>query len=124
MATTAVRAPATQSSPSRLQPRIQSVDVPRGIVVVIMALDHIRDFFHDDSQLFSPEDLTKTNALLFFTRWMTHFCAPVFVLLAGTGSYLATRRGMNRASVSRFLVTQLFLTFGCCSTRLRQTVLS
>jgi len=107
MATTAVRTPGTtQSSPSRLQPRIQSVDVLRGIVMVIMALDHIRDFFHYDSQLFSPEDLTKTNALLFFTRWITHFCAPVFVFLAGTGSYLATRRGMTRASVSRFLVTR------------------
>ena len=72
MATTAVRADITQSSPSRLQPRIQSVDVLRGIVMVIMALDHIRDFFHYDSQMFSPEDLPKTTAVLFFTRWMTH----------------------------------------------------
>ena len=84
--------------------RIQSVDVLRGIVIVIMALDHIRDFFHYDSQLFSPEDLTRTSAALFFTRWVTHFCAPVFVFLAGTGSYLATRRGMSRTAVSQFLV--------------------
>ena len=91
---------------SRPQPRIQSVDVLRGIVMVIMALDHIRDFFHYDSQLFSPEDLTKTYATLYFTRWITHFCAPVFVFLAGTGTYLATRRGMSRAAVSRFLVTR------------------
>src|SRR6188768_3178520 len=87
-------------------PRVQSVDVLRGIVMVIMALDHIRDFLHYDSQLFSPEDLTKTSAALFFTRWITHFCAPVFVFLAGTGSYLATRRGMSHAAVSRFLVTR------------------
>jgi uncharacterized membrane protein len=87
-------------------PRIQSVDLLRGIVMVIMALDHIRDFFHYDSQLFSPEDLTKTSAALFFTRWVTHVCAPVFVFLAGTGSYLATRRGMSRAAISRFLFTR------------------
>jgi uncharacterized membrane protein len=74
--------------------------------MVIMAIDHIRDFFHYDSQLFSPEDLTKTSAALFFTRWVTHFCAPVFVFLAGTGSYLATRRGMRRVEVSRFLATR------------------
>jgi len=87
-------------------PRVQSVDVLRGIVMVIMALDHIRDFLHYESQLFSPEDLTKTTILLFFTRWITHFCAPVFVFLAGTGSYLATRRGMSRGQVSRFLLTR------------------
>ena len=90
----------------RSGPRVQSVDVLRGIVMIIMALDHIRDFFHYESQLFSPEDLTKTTAVLFFTRWITHFCAPVFVFLAGTGSYLATRRGMSEGAVSRFLLTR------------------
>jgi uncharacterized membrane protein len=96
----------TYSLRVRTQPRIQSVDILRGVVMIIMALDHVRDFFHHDSQLFSPEDLTKTGAALFFTRWLTHFCAPVFVFLAGTGSYLATRRGMSRAAVSRFVLTR------------------
>jgi uncharacterized membrane protein len=96
----------TRPAYARAVPRVQSVDVLRGIVMIIMALDHIRDFLHDESQLFSPEDLTKTTAALFFTRWITHFCAPVFVFLAGTGSYLATRRGMSRGAVSRFLVTR------------------
>ena len=74
--------------------------------MVVMALDHIRDFFHFGAQHFNPEDLATTNAPLFFTRWITHFCAPVFVLLAGTGAYLYGRRGRTRGEVSRFLLTR------------------
>jgi uncharacterized membrane protein len=80
--------------------------------MVIMALDHVRDFFHDGAQLFSPEDLMRTTPLLFFTRWITHFCAPVFVFLSGAGSYLSSRRGKSPAALSRFLWTRgLWLLF-------------
>ncbi len=86
--------------------RVDSIDLLRGLVMVIMALDHVRDYFHADAQLFSPDDLTRTNALLFFTRWITHFCAPVFMFLAGVSvHFFAPRRG-SRAVVSRFLITR------------------
>jgi uncharacterized membrane protein len=70
--------------------RIESVDVVRGVIMIIMALDHTRDFFGIPGQ--NPTDMATTTAALFFTRWITHFCAPVFFLLTGTGAYLALRR--------------------------------
>ena len=73
--------------------------------MIIMALDHIRDFLHADAARFAPEDLTQTSVLLFFTRWITHFCAPVFVFLAGTSAYLAMRR-KDPTTVGRFLLTR------------------
>jgi uncharacterized membrane protein len=92
--------------------RLNSVDLLRGLVMVIMALDHVREFFHDGAQQFSPEDLTKTWGLLFFTRWITHFCAPVFMFLAGIGiSFSRLNRGGN-AIMTRFLLTRgLWLLF-------------
>ena len=84
--------------------RMVSVDVLRGLVLVIMALDHTRDFM---SELrFAPEDLAHTYGALFFTRFITHFCAPVFSFLAGTGAYLSTRRGKSIQQVSRFFLTR------------------
>src|SRR5262249_52511049 len=86
--------------------RIDSVDLLRGIVMVIMMLDHTRDFIHYGALLFDPLDLRQTNTALFLTRWITHFCAPLFVFLAGTGAYLQFARGKSKRELSRFLITR------------------
>ena len=86
--------------------RIDSIDLLRGIVMVIMMLDHTRDFVHSGAFKFDPTDLTKTTIAVFFTRWITHYCAPVFVFLAGTGAYLQLARGKSKSELSRFLVTR------------------
>src|SRR5215510_3493856 len=101
--------PEPETAPRR---RIDSVDLVRGIVMVIMMLDHTRDFVHSGSFLFDPTDLTRTTPALFFTRWITHFCAPVFVFLAGTGAYFQLARGKSRRNLSVFLLTRgLWLIF-------------
>ncbi len=81
--------------------RIESIDVLRGLVMILMALDHVRDFF--GAAAISPTNLAQTTAPLFFTRWITHICAPVFFLLTGTGAYLAGRR-RSRPALARFLL--------------------
>ena len=83
--------------------RLASIDMLRGLVIVLMALDHTRDFF--GAALFDPEDLAKTTPLWFATRWITHLCASTFVLLAGTSAFLrGTKSGIP--SLSRYLVTR------------------
>ena len=81
--------------------------------MVLMALDHTRDFFHAGAMTFSPEDLTRTTPLLFLTRWITHVCAPVFLFTAGVGAFLRLQRpGSTKAQLSRFLWTRgLWLVF-------------
>lgn len=85
--------------------RIQSIDLLRGLIMIIMALDHTRDYFHWSALQYDPLDLTKTSAPIFLTRWITHFCAPVFVFLAGTSAWLTGVRKGKRA-LSKFLLTR------------------
>src|SRR5947209_18408432 len=87
--------------------RLQAVDALRGLVMIIMALDHVRDFFHIGAMSFSPEDLTKTTPLLFFTRWITHFCAPAFMFTAGMSAFFWSQKpGRSKRDVSRYLFTR------------------
>jgi len=91
--------------------RITSIDFLRGTIMIIMALDHVRDYLYSGSFLFDPLDLTKTSGILFFTRWITHFCAPIFMLLAGTSAYLIGQK-KNKKELSVFLVKRgLWLVF-------------
>jgi uncharacterized membrane protein len=89
--------------------RLESVDVLRGVIMILMALDHTRDFFGQTS--ISPTNLSQTTVPLFFTRWVTHFCAPVFFLLTGTGAYLSLRK-KSTGELSKYLFTRgLWLIF-------------
>jgi uncharacterized membrane protein len=83
--------------------RNRAVDALRGLVMILMALDHTRDFFHSAAMSFSPEDLTQTTAALFFTRWITHLCAPVFFFTTGLGAFFRLGRG-HTESRTAFLV--------------------
>src|SRR5690349_20968696 len=91
---------------TKLDRRILSVDLLRGIVMIIMLLDHTREYVNADGFLFSPTDLSKTTVALFFTRWITHFCAPTFVFLSGVSIYLQRIRGKSGPELTRFLLTR------------------
>jgi uncharacterized membrane protein len=92
--------------PAKERRRIDSIDLLRGIVMVIMMLDHTRDFVHAGGFQFDPTDLSKTTVAIFLTRWITHYCAPIFVFLAGTGTYLQLARGKSKSELSKFLLTR------------------
>jgi uncharacterized membrane protein len=88
-------------------PRIQSVDALRGAIMMLMAIDHIRDYIARSAMQFLPTDLSRTTAAIFFTRWITHFCAPVFILTAGLGAFLWMNRGQHsKSELSRYLITR------------------
>jgi uncharacterized membrane protein len=103
------------AAPPARRTRIDSVDLLRGAVMVLMLLDHTREYVHRDGLVFDPSDLSRTTVVLFLTRWVTHFCAPAFVFLAGTGVALQLARGKSKREISRFLLTRgawlIFLEF-------------
>lgn len=86
--------------------RVDAIDMLRGLVIVLMVLDHVRDFFHADAFLFDPTDPLSTTPILFATRWVTHLCAPTFVFLAGVSIYLQKANGKTGWPLSRFLLTR------------------
>lgn len=93
------------------KPRIESLDLLKGLVMVIMALDHVRDYFHYSTHFFNPSDPTQTTLPIFFTRFITHFCAPTFSFLAGLSAFMIGKR-KSPAELSVFLLKRgLWLIF-------------
>lgn len=91
--------------------RIESIDLLRGLIMIIMAIDHVRDYFHAGAFSDDPMNLQTTTPILFFTRWITHYCAPLFMFLSGTSAALVGQR-KGKAYLTRFLVTRgLWLIF-------------
>jgi uncharacterized membrane protein len=92
-----------RSAPARS--RVLSIDGLRGAIMILMAIDHIRDYINSAAMSFPPTDLARTTAPIFFTRWITHFCAPVFAFTAGLGAFFWAQR-RTKVELSRFLVTR------------------
>lgn len=86
--------------------RIHSIDIARGLVMIIMALDHTRDLFGVDAVANNPTNLATTTPLLFFTRWITHLCAPSFVFLSGTSAWLSLQKHQDPGASRRWLFTR------------------
>ena len=95
-----------------LKRRVHSVDLLRGVVMMIMLLDHVREFVHAGALQSDPTNPATTTVAIFFTRWVTHYCAPIFVFLSGVSIYLQSMNGKPRGELSRFLWTRgLWLVF-------------
>jgi len=86
--------------------RLHTIDVVRGIVMIVMALDHVRDLMHTTALTQDPTDLRTTTAALFMTRWVTHLCAPSFVFLSGASAYLTFKSQNNVGQTKNFLLTR------------------
>ena len=91
--------------------RIDSLDILKGAIIVLMSLDHFRDYFHYEAFFYSPTDPEKTNSITFFLRWITHYCAPVFAFLAGISADIIGKK-YDKAYLSKFLFSRgLWLVF-------------
>lgn len=107
------KADAATETPALAEPaapgRLASIDILRGLAMIVMALDHTRDYFGPTP--FDPIDPAETTPAWFAARWVTHFCAPVFVLLAGTSAFMVGRRMTRDALARRLWKRGLWLIF-------------
>jgi uncharacterized membrane protein len=104
-ATVSLPGSAAVAVPAGRTTRVTSIDLLRGVVMIIMALDHARDYFNNSAYLYDPTDLSQASPALFLTRWITHYCAPIFMLLAGIAAWLYGNKN-GRKAVSFFLLTR------------------